>query len=164
MLLMALWIVLCAPGCDTPPPAKAPTTQAPSEIPAGYHPIAGQQPLKDPTTQAPPAKAPIAQAPIKNGSGTLLEDAQQKSKKLLPDMPQEEVRTLLGEPDETAATTFGSATAHPWNGVIWMYRWHTDFRYDPYRVNQQPNFTWLLQIVFEKSNDGWVVNSWNWSR
>ena len=54
----------------------------------------------------------------------LLKDAQQKSKKLLPNIPQDEVRALLGEPDETAARTFGSATAHPWNGVVWMYRWH----------------------------------------
>jgi hypothetical protein len=98
--------------------------------------------------------APTYSAPQnpQNASGILLSDAHEKSKKLMPEMTQEQVRALLGEPDETSAQTFGSSTTQPWNGVVWKYRW-----------DRPGDYSLFLIIVFEKWNDAWVVNMWRWS-
>ncbi len=111
---------------------------------------------------APVARAPVVRAPNVNGSGLLFEDARQKYRRPCKHDP-EEVRALLGEPDEAESGTFGSATANPWIGVMWMYEWQ-----------QNPNVPngyhridggWdgvRLRIMFERSRNGWVVNGWNW--
>ena len=67
-------------------------------------------------------------------------------------MTQAAVKTLLGTPDETSASTFGQRTATPWQGITWFYYWPG--KYDP-----PPS----LKIIFEQTSDGWVVNSWDWA-
>jgi hypothetical protein len=111
---------------------------------------------------APVARAPVAPVPNVNGSGLLLKDARQKYMKLLPNMTQEEVRALLGEPDEAKSGTFGSATANPWIGVMWIYEWQNPNVPNGYHRIGGGWDGVRLRIMFERSKDAWVVNGWNW--
>jgi hypothetical protein len=70
-------------------------------------------------------------------------------------MPQTDVTALLGQPDETSAGTYGTATAKPWNGIVWAYQFG------------HSSLDRCLYIVFEpvKNDYGtlvWIVNSWQW--
>jgi len=96
------------------------------------------------------APAPIDDLQTRNGLS--LRDAQDKALKLAPGMTQDEVISLLCKPDETSAGTYGTQTDKPWNGITWYYRWGTNL------LNRK-----VLNILFEKSSDAWVVNSWQWS-
>ena len=110
----------------------------------------------------PNVNAPVPTVPKANGSGLLLKDARQKYIKLLPNMTQEEVRALLGEPDEAASGTFGSATANPWIGLMWIYEWRESQAPPGYHRMIGSPWAARLRILFERSKDGWVVNGWNW--
>jgi hypothetical protein len=99
---------------------------------------------------------PSASANSVDGSGLLLDDAHKKSRELLPGMSQAKVKELLGEPDDVSAMPVGGQTAHPWNAVIWRYVWKTS----PYR-GSVPSVTTFI-TVFEKSDEGWIVNSFLW--
>src|SRR2546425_4170776 len=83
-------------------------------------------------------------------AGLTLKDAQEKTLKLMPGMTQDEVQALLGPPDETEASTFGSKTARPWSGIVWRYRW-TGFS------------SKRLDVVFAQwAPPSWVLNHWTW--
>jgi hypothetical protein len=66
-------------------------------------------------------------------------------------MTRDQVKALLGEPDQTSLGTYGSATPHPWQGLEWIYRWQGSFEAKS------------LHVVFAAAGDDqWVVNDWQW--
>lgn len=93
-----------------------------------------------------------------NRYGLSLGDAHDKSLKLAPGMTQDDVVSLLSKPDETSAHTFGSQTAKPWNGIMWIYHWGPGI----YRF-KGPNPHDTLTVIFEQGSNAWIVNSWQWS-
>ena len=89
----------------------------------------------------------------RNRYGLQLSDATNRALKFVPGMPQDSVKELLGDPDETSAGTYGTSTAHPWQGVAWMYKWHW---------GEFGLYGRSLVVIFEKGGTNWFVNSWNW--
>jgi hypothetical protein len=68
------------------------------------------------------------------------------------EMSQEEVRALLGPPDQVEGSICGQRTQQAWKCVVWQYR--TD---NPYMA---------LTVRFQPGQPGdrgeWIVNSWDW--
>jgi hypothetical protein len=70
---------------------------------------------------------------------TKIERAQQRSEKLEPTMPINEVYKLMGKPKETFAAVY-----------VWEYYWS----------GQGSNR--LFRVEFEELDGKWVVRNWRW--
>ena len=110
---------------------------------------------------------PARMEDLQTRNGLSLRDAQDKALKLEPGMTKEEIISLLGKPDETSAGTYGTQTAHPWNGITWYYRWgsfqdsHTNSAMEALFQSHSDK---ILSIILQRDSDAfWVVNSWQWS-
>jgi hypothetical protein len=80
--------------------------------------------------------------------GLALGAAREKSIRLHIGMNSSAARTLLGEPDYAASTTYGSQTAKPWHAREWVYSWKHGF------------YSQRLTLAFEE--DSGLLNSWDW--
>ncbi len=87
-----------------------------------------------------------------NSHGLNYWHARQLALALRPGMNDNQVIELLGPPDTTGFSTFGSLTDHPWQGWVYDYHWPLG-----------PVSADTLEIVFQSDQDaGWKVNSWSW--
>jgi hypothetical protein len=87
-------------------------------------------------------------------SGTTYDQAKRAEYQFRVGMPAEQVRQLLGYPDQTAVQTCGQQSAGgPWTCLSWTYRWSTFWAAE------------RLVLLFYENPDGsneWFVNGWNW--
>jgi len=72
-----------------------------------------------------------------DASGLTRREFMERAKSLEVGMRREDVAALLGQPMKTSLETFGTATAKPWNGLMWKYSrdlcvvfqpWYGDWR------------------------------------
>ncbi|MGA2174852.1 MAG: hypothetical protein ABSH38_07710 [Verrucomicrobiota bacterium] len=89
--------------------------------------------------------------PPSDRDGVTLEQAREAALRLWPGQTAENVRALLGRPDETSASVYGQATPAPWDGTAWTYRW------ERYGVTEK-----RLVVILVILPDGPRVNNWEW--
>jgi hypothetical protein len=92
--------------------------------------------------------------PALDAAGHTFEQGRRASLALFIGMPADDVRGILGNPDETSASTYGGDFGRPWPGVCWVYKWNQDWPQTPRK---------MLSIVFDATSRPLRVNNWEWS-
>jgi hypothetical protein len=92
-------------------------------------------PPQTPQTVTPPAKS--AEQILKENALSLRQG-----------MNEAQITRLLCKPETTSIETLGYQTPRPWSALVWRYQ-------KGYVMDK-------LVIYFQKTNDGWLVNSWRW--
>ena len=87
-------------------------------------------------------------------NGMTVEQAQHASLLLAPGMTRKQVLEVLGEPTDAESTTAGSSTDHPWQALVWNYRWASN-GYDQKRLT-------LFFAEPEAAVADWLLNNWHW--
>jgi len=82
-------------------------------------------------------------------NGMTVEQAQHASLLLAPGMTRKQVLEVLGEPTDAESTTAGSSTDHPWQALVWNYRW------------QGATKDKRLILYFAEGTQ-WRLNNWTW--